>query len=142
MKSPPKYGTGNSSFLAADGEFGIFTLVNAFFDRMGSDERFTTIWEMHPDDKTTSRDKLARFLCGWLGGPQLYNEKYGSISIPKVHAHLSIGMDERDQWLTCMRESVEEQNFTSEFELYLMQQLFVPADAVRKRCEAAENKIA
>ena len=84
----PPYGVGDASFQAAGGREGIFKLVNEFFDRMGSDDRFATIWDMHPDDKEMSRDKLTRFLCGWLGGPKLYHEKYGSIGIPRVHAHL------------------------------------------------------
>lgn len=129
----PTYGQGDASFLAAGGEAGIFKLVNDFFDRMGSDERFETIWHLHPDDKEVSRDKLARFLCGWLGGPRLYNEKYGAIGIPRVHAHLAIATDERDQWLTCMSESVAEQAFEDDFKVYLMQQLYVPAEAVRRR---------
>ena len=133
------YGTGDASFQAAGGVAGLRALVDNFFDRMGSDERFRTIWDMHPDDKETSRDKLARFLCGWLGGPKLYHEKYGSIGIPRVHAHLPIGADERDQWLICMSESVAEQPFAEDFKVYLMEQLYVPAEAVRRRC-AGEPK--
>lgn len=135
----PQYGSCDASFQAAGGQLGIFKLVNDFFDRMGSDARFTTIWQLHPDDKATSRDKLARFLCGWLGGPKLYNEKYGAIGIPRVHAHLEIATDERDQWLTCMAESVAEQTFDPAFKTYLMEQLFVPAEAVRRRCAQEQD---
>ncbi|MDH3806419.1 MAG: globin [Gammaproteobacteria bacterium] len=88
---------------------------------------------MHPDDIEVSRDKLARFLCGWLGGPKLYREKYGSISIPRAHEHLAIATPERDQWLTCMTETVAEQAFDPAFRKYLMEQLFVPAEGVRRR---------
>ena len=139
MNSGQQYGVGDASFQAAGGQDGIFTLVNNFFDRMGNDQRFATIWDMHPDDKDISRDKLARFLCGWLGGPRLYNEKYGAIGIPRVHAHLAIDTPERDQWLTCMSESVAEQPFAPEFKTYLMEQLFVPAEAVRRRCAAQDS---
>ena len=132
------YGTGAASFRAAGGETGIRKLVDQFFDRMGSDERFATIYALHPDDKEVLRDKLARFLCGWLGGPKLYNEKYGAIGIPRVHAHLAIATAERDQWLTCMTETVAEQDFAADFKTYLMEQLFVPAEAVRRRCEATQ----
>ena len=132
-ESSPPYGVGDTSFLAAGEETGIFRLVNNFFDRMSADERFRTIREMHPDDLEVSRDKLARFLCGWLGGPKLYREKYGGISIPRVHEHLAIATPERDQWLTCMAESVAEQPFAPKFKKYLMEQLFVPAEAVRRR---------
>jgi hemoglobin len=128
------YGTDDASFLAAGGVTGIRTLVDVFFDRMSGDLRFTVIHQLHPIDLDTSRDKLARFLCGWLGGPKLYNEKYGSISIPRDHQHLPIGESERDQWLTCMKESVDEQPFQADFKTYLLEQLFVPAEGVRRRC--------
>ena len=128
------YGKGDASYRAAGGETGIRKLVDAFFDRMGTDTRFATIYSMHPEDIDVSRDKLARFLCGWLGGPKLYNEKYGAIGIPRVHAHLAIGLTERDQWLTCMNESVNLQPYAANFKTYLMEQLFVPAEAVRRRC--------
>ena len=130
----PPYGTGDASFQAAGGVEGIRRLVDTFFDRMGSDPRFATIYALHPEDKEISRDKLHLFLCGWLGGPKLYNEKYGAIGIPRVHAHLAIATDERDQWLTCMGESVAEQPFADDFKTYLMEQLYVPAEAVRRRC--------
>ena len=134
-----KYGTGDTSFQAAGGESGIRRLVDTFFERMSNDERFATIHALHPEDKAVLRDKLARFLCGWLGGPKLYNEKYGAIGIPRVHAHLAIATPERDQWLTCMTESVAEQPFAPEFKTYLMEQLFVPAEAVRRRCAKAKD---
>ena len=134
-----QYGNGDASFLAAGGESGIRRLIDSFFDRMGSDERFATIYALHPENKEISRDKLARFLCGWLGGPKLYNEKYGAIGIPRVHAHLAIATPERDQWLTCMTESVAEQPFAPEFKKYLMEQLSVPAEAVRRRCSATQD---
>jgi len=128
------YGTGDASYQAAGRESGIRQLVDVFFDRMGGDDRFAAIYALHPDDIEVSRDKLARFLCGWLGGPKLYNEKYGAIGIPRVHAHLAIATAERDQWLTCMTESVDEQPFAADFKTYLMEQLCIPAEAVRRRC--------
>ena len=137
----PPYGTGDASFQAAGGVEGLRHLVDAFFDRMGTDPRFATIYALHPEDKEISRDKLHLFLCGWLGGPKLYNEKYGAIGIPRVHAHLAIATDERDQWLTCMSESVAEQPFADDFKTYLMEQLYVPAEAVRRRCAGIEKRV-
>lgn len=141
-KSNITYGTADASFQAAGGESGLRQLVDMFFDRMGADQRFATIYGLHPDDKEVSRDKLARFLCGWLGGPNLYNEKYGAIGIPRVHAHLKIATPERDQWLTCMSETVAEQPFVPDFKKYLMEQLYVPAEAVRRRCATKQQSAA
>ena len=128
------YGIADASFLAAGGDSGIKKLVDCFFERMGTDPRFSTIYNMHPDDIEVSIDKLARFLCGWLGGPKRYQEKYGSINIPAVHQHLAIGIAERDQWLTCMKESIDEQAYEADFKEYLITQLGIPAEIVRQRC--------
>ena len=143
MNSQPNkpYGTDDASFQASGGVAGLRQLADNFFDRMGSDERFATIHAMHPEDKEISRDKLHRFLCGWLGGPKLYHEKYGSIGIPRVHAHLPITTVERDQWLTCMSESVDEQPFAQDFRKYLMEQLYVPAEGVRRKCEGIQERV-
>lgn len=135
----PRYGTDNASFEAAGGEAGIRSLVEAFYDRMGLDPRFARIYAMHPADISTSRDKLARFFCGWLGGPRLYQEKYGQIGIPSAHAHLPIKEAERDQWLLCMEEAIADQPFEADFQRYLLAQLTVPAQAIYRRC--TENPI-
>jgi hemoglobin len=132
-----RYGSGSTSFEAAGGESGIRQLVDDFFDRMGTDPRFARIYEMHPADKSISREKLARFLCGWLGGPKRYQEKFGRISIPGAHQHLPITEVERDQWLTCMTETVDDQPFEPDFKRYLLEQLAVPANAVWRRCTEA-----
>lgn len=138
-RDQPPFGTGDASFLAAGGEAGLRVLVDAFFDRMAGDPRFATIHAMHPSDNEMSRDKLARFLCGWLGGPKRYQEKYGPIGIPRAHGHLPVTAVERDQWLACMQESIDEQPFSPAFKVYLLAQLRVPAEGVRRRC-AGESK--
>jgi hemoglobin len=132
----PKYGDRDASFRAAGGEPGVRAMVDAFYDLMSSDNRFARIYEMHPDDKMLSRDKLASFLCGWLGGPKRYHEKFGSINIPRVHQHLPIAEAERNMWLDCMAEAVAAQPFADEFKQYLLEQLGLPAEAVRRRCSS------
>ena len=94
---------------------------------------------MHPDDQEMSRDKLARFLTGWLGGPKLYHQKYGSISIPRAHEHLPIHVPEKEQWLTCMAEAIAEQPFAEDFKTYLLDALHVPAEGVRRRRATIES---
>ena len=141
-KNPHGFGIKDASFQAAGAVAGLERLVHSFFDRMATDERFAVIFAMHPEDNAVSRDKLARFLCGWLGGPKRFQEKYGSIGIPRVHGHLPITSVEKKQWLTCMAEAVAEQPYTDAFKKYLMEQLEVPAEAVRRRCETAASQTA
>lgn len=128
--SPVIYGVDDSSFLTAGGEDGIRQLVDDFYDIMDRLDVAKRIRRMHPADLAVSRDKLARFLCGWLGGPKRYSEKYGSIHIPNVHAHLRIGEAERDAWLSCMEQAIALQDFPGDFAVYLLEQLCVPAERV------------
>ena len=128
-----EFGSGDATFRAAGGEAGIRKLVNCFYDTMASREPYQRIHSWHPDD-ALARDKLYRFLCGWMGGPRRYQEKYGSISIPQVHAHLEIGTAERDAWLGCMREALAEQDYPQSLRDYLMQQFAMPAELIRRTC--------
>lgn len=130
---PPFYGVGDASFRAAGGEAGLRRLVDDFYEAMERLPAAAAIRAMHPTDLTSSRDKLARFLCGWLNGPKLYQEKYGSISIPGVHAHLAVDAAARDAWLACMADALARQPWAEDFRQYLLRQLSVPAERVRNR---------
>ncbi|HMM76355.1 MAG TPA: group II truncated hemoglobin [Gammaproteobacteria bacterium] len=129
----PTYGVGDASFRAAGGEDGIRRLVDDFYDAMERLPAAAAIRAMHPADLTSARDKLARFLCGWMNGPKRYQEKYGPISIPGAHAHLAIDTAARDAWLACMAAALERQAYAEDFKRYLLQQLSIPAERVRNR---------
>lgn len=127
------YGQGEASFNAAGGFEGIKQLVDAFYDAMETRPQAQHIRDMHSHNLDESRDKLTRFLAGWLGGPKLFSEKYGPIRIPVAHRHLDIGPAERDAWLACMQVAVNEQPYPQDFRDYLMAQLYVPAERSRNR---------
>lgn len=127
------YGDGDKSFQTAGGEAGLKQLADDFYIAMQTLPQAAHILGMHDKDLTTSSDKLYRFLCGWLGGPKLYREKYGSIAIPKAHAHLDIGIEERDAWLACMAEALKDKAYPEDFKAYLMEALMFPADRCRNR---------
>lgn len=132
MKQQLNYGIADATYLAAGAQQGIRQLVDCFYDLMGSDVKYKTIFDWHPHDLEVSRDKLALFLCGWMGGPRPFIEKYGSIQIPAVHRHLQITELERDLWLDCMGRALAQQGYPAELVDYLMQQLFIPADRIRQ----------
>jgi len=130
MSSTPLYGFSDNSFKAAGEETGIRKLVDDFYRFMDELPEAKNIRAMHKADLTSSRDKLTLFLCGWMGGPKLYHEKYGSINIPRDHAHLEITEAERDAWLLCMEKAIAEQHYSSEFGAYLLTQLRIPAERI------------
>jgi hemoglobin len=128
------YGVGANSYNAAGGLVGITYLVDDFFSNMDTFPEAKTIREMHPQDLTGSRKKLTYFLSGWLGGPKLYAQHYGGISIPGAHKHLAIGDTERDVWLLCMQKAIDAQQYQGSFKEYLFNQLKIPAERVKQTC--------
>ena len=119
--------------MAMGGEAGLRVLVDRFYDAMETLPEASTIRGMHSGDLSLSRDKLAAFLTGWLGGPKRYSERWGPIRIPPAHAHLSIGTAERDAWLQCMQQAIDSMPITDGFRAYFMREIAVPANRVMTR---------
>ena len=131
------FGLMDNSYQSA-GEFeGLQQLVGLFYDAMASRADAQKIHMMHTDPDPVRRDKLARFLAGWLGGPRLFSETYGPINIPQVHAHLVIDEAERDAWLACMSAALEQMPYEADFKDYLLAQLRVPAERIRQTARKA-----
>lgn len=129
-----KFGYQDHSYQAAGELIGITQLVDDFYQTMDTLPRAKRIREMHPNNLTTSRDKLTLFLCAWLGGPRLYSQKYGAISIPQVHSHLDVNEDDKQAWLDCMQIAINRQDYSAEFGQYLIRQLGVPANRIEQVC--------
>jgi hemoglobin len=91
------------------GEAGIRKLVDRFYDLMDELPEAYAVRKIHPDDLSGSRDKLFMYLSGWLGGPQLYTEKFGHPRLRSRHMPYSIGREVSDQWLMCMQMAMDEQ---------------------------------
>ena len=140
MSEIPRYGQADATYLAAGEEAGVRHLVDRFYTIMETQQRYQAIWKLHPKNNDLSRDKLARFLCGWMGGPLNYSEKYGPLNIPSVHAHLNIDQEARDLWLNCMRQALVSLAYPAHFIDYLIDQLSVPADRIRINCERLFNE--
>lgn len=132
MPNADGYGIGAASYQAAGELAGITQLVNAFYDEMERRPDAAVILAMHPDDLSESRTKLACFLSGWLGGPKLYQERYGGIRIPQFHKHLPIGRPETEAWLNCMAAAIDAQPYAESFKAYLLAQLKIPAARVQQ----------
>jgi len=98
-----------SPYQRLGGQVGVRRLVDRFYDLMDTLPEAADIRAMHPASLATSRDKLFKFLSGWLGGPQLYMEEYGHPRLRARHLPFSIDDAARDAWLLCMNQALEEQ---------------------------------
>jgi hemoglobin len=108
-------------------------IVEAFYDVMEADEKAKTIRQMHPEDLTSSREKLFMFLTGWTGGPQLYIERYGHPFLRRRHLPFKIGEEERDQWIYCMTKGMLNLKMDDKKIKALLNALYPIADFMRNQ---------
>ncbi|MBL8623039.1 MAG: group II truncated hemoglobin [Myxococcales bacterium] len=93
-------------FERVGGAAAVRRLVDRFYDRMDQRPDCADLRALHPPDLDRSRDKLTWYLTGWLGGPQEYVERFGHPRLRARHLPFPIGVAERDQWMSCMREAM------------------------------------
>ena len=125
-----KYGDGSATYEAVGGLLGLQKLVTEFYRLMHESPDYQGIRDMHPKDLDLSIDKLVSFLSGWMGGEALYLKKYGGGGMPQKHMHLKIGEAERDMWLNCMHEALNNQDYPESLISYLMTELAFPAERI------------
>lgn len=115
------------------GDTAVRRLVDRFYDLMDTVPEYHGIRKLHPRDLAGSRDKLYMFLSGWLGGPALYVEKFGHPMLRARHLPFSIGVEERDAWLACMLQAMEDMGVEENLRANLLRAFFGTADWMRNR---------
>ena len=123
-------------FERIGGEAGTRALVDRFYDLMDLDPEATELRALHPTTLEGSRDKLFWFLCGWLGGPPHYTDRFGHPMLRARHMPFAIGIKERDQWLACMQQAMGETKVEPALALRLAESFFGTADWMRNKAGA------
>ena len=118
------------------GEAAVRRLIDRFYDLMDEAPEYYVIRKLHPQDLAGSREKLFMFLSGWLGGPPLYVEKHGHPMLRARHLPFAIGTAERDAWIACMKQAMEDCEVEPGLRSFLLQSLSGTADWMRNRKEA------
>ena len=124
---------GTTPFELLGGEAGVQALVDRFYDLMDLEPAYAVLRGVHGTDLHPARQKLFWFLCGWLGGPSHYIERFGHPKLRARHLPFSIGQIERDQWLACMYQAMAECNVPEALRERLEKSLFDTADWMRNR---------
>ena len=137
IEDKPKFDT---PFEWIGGEANVKALVERFYDLMDLDERYSALRAAHPGPLDNARQKTFWFLCGWLGGPQYYTERFGHPKLrmrhmPQQTGGGSIGILERDQWLACMDQAMVETGVDDVLRERLNTSFFQTADWMRNRGE-------
>ncbi len=108
-------------------------LVDRFYDLMELEADFAGVRALHPQSLDGSRDKLFWFLCGWLGGPDLYAHRFGHPMLRARHLPYAIGVRERDQWMACMTMAMQDCALDTGLAERLVQSFFGTADWMRNK---------
>lgn len=128
IEEKPPYDT---PFEWIGGEEKVQALVTRFYDLMDLEPAYKELRAAHGTTLETARQKLFWFLCGWLGGPAYYEERFGHPRLRARHMPFRIGVTERDQWLACMDQAMQETGVPEELRQRLNASFFQTADWMR-----------
>ena len=117
------------------GEQGIRNLVKRFYELMDTLPEAFAVRKLHAADLSGSEEKLFMYLTGYLGGPQLYVEKHGHPRLRQRHLPFSIASAERDQWLLCMRQALDDTVANAALRAALFKAFADLADHMRNRAD-------
>jgi hemoglobin len=113
------------------GEEKVKALVERFYDLMDLEAGYTAVRATHGTELERARQNLFWFLCGWLGGPDYYIERFGHPRLRMRHMPFKIGTAERDQWLACMDQAMRETGVDETLRVRLNESFFQTADWMR-----------
>lgn len=130
-EKPPGTPPFETPFAWIGGEEKVKTLVERFYDLMDLEPGYSALRAAHGSELVNARQRLFWFLCGWLGGPQHYTEKFGHPKLRLRHMPFAIGILERDQWLACMDQAMGETGVDEALRTRLRASFFQTADWMR-----------
>lgn len=103
------------------GEKALKELVTRFYGYMDILPEAAHIRAMHAEDLGGAKEKLFKFLSGWLGGPPLFEREFGHPQLRMRHFPFSIGAAERNQWMLCMGLALDDLPLDDAFREDLLQ---------------------
>jgi hemoglobin len=128
IQEKPPQGT---PFEWIGGEEKVKALVERFYDLMDLEPQYADLRAAHGTHLAKARQHLFWFLCGWLGGPQHYTDRFGHPKLRLRHMPFTIGIKERDQWLACMDQAMGETGVPEDLRTRLKGSFFQTADWMR-----------
>ena len=130
---PPGKPPFETPFAWIGGESQVHALVDRFYDLMDLEPGYAALRAAHGTELANAREKLKMFLTGWMGGPQRYTEQFGHPRLRMRHMPFSIGIAERDQWVACMDQAMQETAIDGALRTRLKESFMQTADWMRNR---------
>ena len=120
-------------FQRIGGQPAVDRIIDSFYDRMDTLIEARVIRVLHPQELSATRATLKKYLAEWLGGPPVYTQERGHPRLRARHLPFSIGDEERDAWMLCMRGAMEEVITDQGVREWILQKLSQVADWMRNR---------
>lgn len=93
----------NPEIFAAMGEDGVFRMLSAFYRQLEE----SSIRAMFGEDMQAASKRSAAFYVQLLGGPPMYNERYGNPMMRRRHFPFEIDESSRIVWRDCFYKALE-----------------------------------
>lgn len=111
---PSRIAGPSREIYAAMGEANIFAMLADFYAELEK----SAIRAMFPSDMRAASEKSAAFFVGLLGGPPLYQQRYGAPMMRARHLPFPINETARQEWVACfervLARAPERYNFPAE----------------------------
>lgn len=117
MTPTQPWGDEESPYIEIGGNEKVRLLATAFYDRIEAES--PRLRAMLPRNTAKTREKFFMFLTGWLGGPPLYEMKWGHPQLRMRHLPFSIGEYEADEWMRCMRLAMDDVDIAGPLHTFL-----------------------
>lgn len=128
------WGDAATPYEEIGGEEGTRALAEAFYDVI--EEESPVLRAMLPARTANTRRKLFMYLSGWLGGPPLYEQKWGHPRLRMRHFPFAIGDDEAAEWMRCMVVAMGRCAVDGQLRTFLEDRFAPLADHMRNRGDA------
>lgn len=115
------------------GDKVIRALAQEFYKQMQTRPDTQSLLALHRAPIEESEQKLYEFLSGWLGGPQLYQQKHGHPALRARHMPFAVDEAMRDQWLICMTAAINQCIKKPEHRQAILEAISTLADHMRNQ---------
>lgn len=109
------------------GEEKIEELVDRFYDYVDKDSRMRFLF---PEDLTETRLKQKLFQIQFLGGPNLYNERFGHPMLKMRHMPFKVTEEARDAWLDNMSKAMDDVKLPNDIKEHIYKRYEITANAM------------
>ncbi|MDO4998093.1 MAG: group II truncated hemoglobin [Neisseria sp.] len=124
-----------SLFEILGGSDGVADLTHRFYDLMELEPQYAQLRAVHGQSLDFARERLYKFLHGWMGGEPLYQQEYGHPRLRQRHFPFAVTLQTRNQWIACFAQAMQEVQVAQSVRPKMLLHLFAMADWMRNQPE-------